>query len=93
MDLLVDVDVRRVSKKEVERRFGDDAVAGILDTGKKSTIYISKGQPHAETIRCVLHELSHYYECKYQNNPMENHDEDVIENRAAVWQKILYGDD
>lgn len=93
IDLLVDVDIKRTSKRRVEEKFGKTAVAGIEETAKKTTIYISKGQQHAETIRCVLHELSHYYESKYKNNPMENHDEEVIEQRAANWQKALYGDE
>ena len=92
LDLVADVDIRRVSKARVKKKFGT-AVAGITDNYKANKIYISKGQQHAETIRCILHELSHYYSIKYENIPLEKQNEDSVEERAAKWQKILYGDD
>jgi Zn-dependent peptidase ImmA (M78 family) len=90
LDLIADVDIRRVTKKELGRHFNRGAVAGIEDDYKKQVIYIDKSLNHAETVRSLLHELSHYYSSKYENIPWENHDEDVIERRAADWQRALY---
>jgi len=93
LDLISDVDIKRVSPERVRELFGKNAVAGIRENGVNNTIYVGKGQSHADTVRCILHELSHYYSYKYENIPPDQHDEETIEHRASAWKKVLYSDD
>jgi hypothetical protein len=73
-DLVADVDIRRVPLVRVKELFGRNAVAGIIENSSNCTIYIGKGQSHADTVRCLLHELAHYYVAKYEVVPLKEHE-------------------
>ena len=90
LDMIVDLNIAQTTKKELAKRFGHGAVAGIDYEANK--VYLLRTQPHQEKIRSLLHELSHYH--RTYNQGIEGtpiNDEEETEAQATRWQKLLYG--
>ena len=89
VDMVVDMNIKQSTEKEVRRRFGDDKIAGI--EYETNTIYLVKKLPHADKVRNLLHELAHYYRNEIKGIDTSIEDEDVTEATAIKWQDKLYG--
>ena len=89
LDMIVDLSITQTTKKELAKRFGQGAVAGIeFETNK---IYLLRTQPHPDKVRSLLHELAHYHMQYNQGIDAEKQDEEKVEELATRWQSALYG--
>lgn len=91
LEMIVNTNIRQITKKQMKQRFGRRAVAGI-EEAEYPQIYLEKGEPYYEKITSLLHELSHFYRDRFQYAGEEN-DEEKTQTQAMYWQQIIYGPD
>jgi hypothetical protein len=85
--ILADCEIRQASHKEVEKRYGKNTIAGITYENPRK-IHLCRTMDHQDKIRCLLHEVAHYY-CAYVMHDTDA-SEHFVEELAAKWHEELY---